>query len=70
MCSLFTVGSGGNVVERRTVNQGDDGSIPPNTVLKLGKFCSPHICLCLSEETLKALLSGVYARGSKISYTG
>ena len=48
------VGSGGRAVERRTVNRGDCGSIPPNAVSKLRQFCSPHICLCLSEETLKA----------------
>ena len=43
------MGSGGRMVERRTVNQGDDGSIPPTAVSKR----SPHICLCLSEKTLK-----------------
>ena len=48
------MGSGGHVVERRTVNQGDSGSIPPTAVSKLRQFHSPHICLCLSEETLKA----------------
>ena len=48
------MGSGGHVVERRTVNRGDGGSIPPVTFLKLRQFHSPHICLCLSEETLKA----------------
>ena len=41
-------------VERRTVNQGDGGLIPPTAVLKLRQFRSPHICLCLLEETLKA----------------
>ena len=41
------VGSGGRVVERRTVNRGDGGSIPPTAV-------SPQFCVCLSEETLKA----------------
>ena len=30
------------------------GSIPPTAVSKLKQFHSPHICLCLSEETLKA----------------
>ena len=48
------VGSGGRVVERRTVNRGDDGSIPPTAVSKLMIFRSSHISLCLSEETLKA----------------
>ena len=45
---------GGRAVERRTVNRGDGGSIPPTAVSKLRQFRSPHICLCLSEETLKA----------------
>ena len=36
------------MVERRTVNRGD-------CVLKLRQFRSLHICLCLSEETLKAV---------------
>ena len=27
---------------------------PPTPVLKLRQFHSPHICLCLSEDTLKA----------------
>ena len=48
------MGSGGRVVERRTVNRGGGGSIPPAPVLKLRQFCSPHICMCLSEETVKA----------------
>ena len=50
-CSM---GSGGRAVGRRTVNRGDGGSIPPTVVSKLRQFHSPHICLCLSEETLKA----------------
>ena len=29
----------------------DSGSIPPTTVSKLRQFRSPHICLCLLEET-------------------
>ena len=41
------------MVEHWTVNRRDDGSIPPTAVSKLGQFRSPHICLCLSEETLK-----------------
>ena len=40
--------------ERRTVNRGDGGSVPPTAVSKHRKFRLPHICLCLSEETLKA----------------
>ena len=42
------------MVEHRTVNRGDGGSIPHTTVSKLRQFRLPHICLCLSEETLKA----------------
>ena len=38
---------------RRTVNPGDGGSIPPTAISKLRQFRSPHICLCLSEHTLK-----------------
>ena len=39
--------------ERLTANRGDSGLIPPAAVSKLRQFRSPHICLCLSEETLK-----------------
>ena len=46
--------NGGRTVERRTVNRGDGGSIPPAVISKIRQFRSPHICLCLSEETLKA----------------
>ena len=49
------MGSGGRAVEHRTVNRGDGGSIPPTAVLNLRQFRLPHICLCLSEETLKAV---------------
>ena len=52
-CHL-NVGSGGRAVERWTVNRGDGGSIPPTAISKLRQFRLPHICLCLSEETLKA----------------
>ena len=45
--------SRGHAVEHWTVNRGDSGSIPPTAVSKLSQFRSPHICLCLSEETLK-----------------
>ena len=51
---VHPVGSGGRTVECRTANRGDSESIPPTAVLKLRQFRSPHICLCLSEETLKA----------------
>ena len=42
------------MVERRTVNRWDGGSIPPTTVSTFRQFRSPDICLCLSEVTLKA----------------
>ena len=48
------MGSGGRAVERRTVNVGDGGPIPPPAVSKLRQFRSPHICLYLSKQTLKA----------------
>ena len=48
------VGSVGCAVERQTVNQGDCSSIPSTAVSKLRQFRSPHICLCLLEETLNA----------------
>ena len=48
------MGSGGRAVERRTVNRGDSGTIPPTAVSKLRQFRLPRISLCLSEETLKA----------------
>ena len=35
------VGSGGRAVERRTVNRGDGGSIPPTAVSKLRQFLHP-----------------------------
>ena len=46
--------SGGRAVERRNVSRGDVGSISPTTGSKRRHFRSPHICLCLSEDTLKA----------------
>ena len=52
LCHYVCVVSGGRMVECWTVNRG--GSIPSTTVLKLRQFHSPHICLCLSEETLTA----------------
>ena len=45
---------GGRAVEHRTVNREDGGSIPSIAVPKLRQFGLPHICLCLSEETLTA----------------
>ena len=41
------MGSGDRAVERRTVNRG-------GRWFNLRQFRSPHIYLCLSEETLKA----------------
>ena len=41
-------------MERWTVNRGDGGSIPPAADSKHRQFHLPHICLCLSEKTLKA----------------
>ena len=46
------MGSGARVVEHRTVNRGDGGSIPPTAISKLRQFRSPHICGCLSQEIL------------------
>ena len=43
-----------STVMNRTVNRGDGGSISPTAVSKLRQFRSPHTCLCLSEEILKA----------------
>ena len=51
-CGLYACG--GRAVERRTVNRGDGGSIPPAAVSKLRQIRLPRGCLCLSEETLKA----------------
>ena len=42
------------MVERRTVNRGSGASITSTAVAKLRQFRLPHICLCFSEETLKA----------------
>ena len=51
-----SVGSGGRAVECRTVNRGDGGSILDGcSISKLRQFRSPRICLCLSEETIKAV---------------
>ena len=64
-----SVGSGGRAVERRTVNRGDGGSIPPTAISKHGNFVNPHLPVSFGRDT-KSLLSGVYARGSKRSHTG
>ena len=54
------VGSGGHMVERRTVNRGDGGSISLTAVLKLRQFRSPHICLCLLEEHGKLVVPSIW----------
>ena len=48
------MGSGGRLLQRRTVNRGDRGSSLPAAVSKLSQFRSPDICLCLSEENQNA----------------
>ena len=64
------MGRGGRAVERRTVNRGDGGSIPPIAVLKL-KF-TLHLPVSFGRDTKSRwfFLSGVYARESKRSHTG
>ena len=47
----ISLASGGRAVERRTVNRGDGGSIPPTAVSKFRQFLHP---ILVSEETLKA----------------
>ena len=54
------VGSGGRAVERRTVNRGDGGSMPPTAVSKLRQLRLPHICMCLLEETQKPLVPSIW----------
>ena len=48
------MGTGGHAAEHPTVNRGDGGSILPTAISKLMQYRLSHICLCLSEETLKA----------------
>ena len=65
--------SGGCAVGRRTVNRGDDVSMPPTAVSKLRQFRSPpHLPVSFGKDTKSrwSLLSSVYARGSKRSHTG
>ncbi|KAK2188177.1 hypothetical protein NP493_142g03011 [Ridgeia piscesae] len=45
------MGSGGRAVERRTVNRGDGGSIPPTAVSKLGNFFTPHLPVSFGRDT-------------------
>ena len=46
------MGSGGRAVDRRAVNRGDGGSIPPTAVMNLFSF-TPHVPV-FSEETIHA----------------
>ena len=62
------MGSGGRAVERRTVNRGDGGSIPPTAVSKLRQTLP--VSFGRDTKSRWSLLSGVYARGSKKSHTG
>ena len=51
------------MVERRTVNRGDGGSIPPTAVSKLRQFAFiPHFPVSFRRDTkhLWSLLSAVY----------
>ena len=65
LLAVKNVGSGGRAVERRTVNRGDGGSIPPNAVSKLrGNFITPHLPMS-SGRVAQSLVSGAYTRGSK-----
>ena len=47
-------GSGGRAVERRTESRGQWFNPTYTVVSKLRQCRSPHICLCLSEDTQKA----------------
>ena len=60
------------MVERRTVNRGDGGSIPPTAVSKRSISFTPHLPVSFGRDTKSrwSLLSGVYDRGSKIVHTG
>ena len=66
------MGSGGCVVERQAVNQGDSGSISPSAVSFFVISFTPHLPVSFRRDTKSrwSLLSGVYARGSKRSHTG
>ena len=59
------------MVERRAVNRGDSGSIPPTTVSKQPISFTSHLPVSFGRDTKSrwSLLYGVYARGSNISYT-
>ena len=75
-CIAHTLNKGA-VAEWVRASTGDrtiDGSTPTARDFEFGTLAIPLtlLCQCLSDETLKAvgplILSGVYARGSKISH--
>ena len=66
--SKLQVKSGDHAVERRTVNRGDGGSIPPASVSKLRQFHSPHIACVFRKRHYKPVVPSI--RGSKRSHTG
>ena len=51
--------SGGRAVERRTVNRGDGGSIPP-AVSKLRQFRSPHIACVFRKIHKKPVVPSIW----------
>ena len=51
--------SGGRAVERRTVNRGDGGSIPPTAVSKLRLFRSPHIACAFRKRHSKPVAPSI-----------
>ena len=57
-CVLKEARSGGRAVERRTVNRGDGGSIPPAAVSKLRQFRSSHIAVSFGRDTKSRCLWG------------
>ena len=59
------------MVEHRTFGQGDQGSKPPAAISKLRQFHSPTLPVSFRRDTEScwSFLAGVYARGSKRSYT-
>ena len=77
MLALIRQRRGSVVVSTSACHAGSPGSIPgPGTYdiircKNLALYIRDCVSLCLSDETLKSrwsLLSGVYARGSKISH--
>ena len=70
------MGSDGLVVEHRTVNRGDGGSIPPTVGTAVSKlrhnFVTPHLPVSFGRDSKSrwSLLSGVYVRGNKRSHKG